>query len=165
MPYLSKNNPRAFAGAFSPWAANLSAWGFSELIEARSAKPFVTGHETGRTCLIVPQIEPQRVSLLVMYSVRRAMTPDRMTDSIPELIEQWDKLARGFVWSEINAAVLPHHRGLDHNATVRAVNEITSTPFTHVPSLGEIDAALSTSLEVFEEKPFERIRHAISQLA
>lgn len=158
MPYLSKNNPRAFAGTPSAWARNLSAWGHFELLESRSRRPFVARHETDRTCLIVPKIEPDRVTLLVLYSIRRALTPDRMTDSIPDLIGQWDNLSRGYALSEIDPRTIPHFRGLDHNATVRAANELTRAPFVFIPSLAEIDAALLTGLDRLGQDQIDIVR-------
>ncbi len=158
MPYLSKNNPRAFAGTLSAWARNLSGWGHFELLESRSCRPFVARHETDRPCLIVPKVEPDRVTLLVMYSIRRALTPDHMTDSIPDLIAQWDNLSRGYVLSEIDPHTDPHFRGLDHNATVRAANELTLPPFAYFPSLSEVDAALRTEFASVKEEQIDIVR-------
>jgi hypothetical protein len=152
MAYLSKNHPRQFAGQLSPWARSAASFAFTKLVEAKSHVPFLCTHENSKPCMIVPEINPDRVRVTLLYGVRRsALSPNKLAAAAAvDLVANWRGLARAFVVAELNPTLV----GIDHNATVRAANELIDPYFPYLPTLPEIDYALGTMLEsVNVQKP------------
>ena len=147
MAYLVKTNPLAFGGDLSPWALSLANWSLKKLIEARSNVPFIATHESGAICFIVPAISADHLGITALYGLKRAaLSPSQLAAAAIDNLtgKRWREFSRGFVRFELDKLGQPI--GLDHNATIRCANELLRTYQGRTPSLAEIDAALSTSL-------------------
>ncbi|SFV32926.1 hypothetical protein [Hyphomicrobium facile] len=165
MAYRSKSNLPHFGGALSPWALQLANWGLREIVQSRSHVPFMRLHDHGPVCLIVPTIKPEELSLLVFYGLKRAaLAPTLLTASGAgkTLEHDWKRFSRAFV--HVQVGMFGQLEGVNHDATLRAANELLRTNCLRTPSLSEIDSALSTSLDLVAsslEQANEKIRHEI----
>lgn len=166
MAYVSKSNLPQFGGALSPWALQLANWGLRELVEARSRVPFLRMHDHGAGCLIIPAIEPESLSISVFYGLKRAaLCPACLTAAeVGEALERdWKRFSRAFVHAKVG--LFGQLEGLNHDATLRAANELLRSYGVRTPSLSEIDSALSTSLELAVSdlhRANEKLSHEIS---
>ncbi len=156
MAYLSRNHPRQFAGQLSPWARSATSFAVSKLVEAKSHVPFLCQHPNGKPCMIVPEISLERVRVTLFYGVRRsALAPNRLAAATAvDLVANWRGLARAFVVAELNPTLV----GIDHNATVRAANELIDPYFPYLPTLPDIDSALGTMFEIIQVQKLTLIK-------
>lgn len=114
----------------------------------RSRGTFLGRFDNGKPCAIIPEIEPHRVRVTVLYALKRtALSPSRLTnvDTDPaKLLSEWRTLCRAFVIAELG----PDGRVelVEFDGTRRAAGELSDPFYAFAPSVDEIDRALGTSL-------------------
>ena len=153
MPYLSVRNPATFQGAASPWAIALASHTANALVQSRSHAPFFTDFlPTRRGIVVTPVIEKDRVLVLALYGAKMSngkldrFAAEASCGLIDELVGSWRMFSRAFVVFEINAKKTPALNVLDHDGTVRSVEDLSLFFNVDVPTLGDVDEALGTSL-------------------
>lgn len=130
---------------------NLAAFGYRQIVESRALKPFFAIHDDGTACILVPDVQPDKVGLTIFYGALRRLSAKKLTDStVEDLITNWRLHCRAFVSAELDLSRLPHLKCTGHDATRHAGIALDDAIYVPMPSLSEIDAALSTSLELHE---------------
>lgn len=164
MASQSKRNPTGFHGYPSQWAVNLANAGLAILLEAQSRVAFPTALEdNGSTVYIVPRLSAQRVGLCLLYSPKSPVTPALLASAEIRsmLSENWRALCRAYV----DVDICPRGRLAfnDHNATLRAANELLDLCCPWTPPLDEIDASLGTSLALVASEASRQVERIIDE--
>lgn len=153
MPYLSVRNPATFQGAASPWAVALASLAANALVQSRSHAPFFTDFlPTRRGIVITPVFEKDRVLALALYGAKMSngkldrFAAEASCGLIDDIVSVWRQYSRAYVVFEIAAKKTPSLSVLDHDGTFRAVEDLSLFFNVNVPTLGDVDEALGTSL-------------------
>jgi hypothetical protein len=142
------------------WAENLAASGFRELVSARSHEPFFPP-SSGVPVFILPFAQAGLVRVHVLYACKRALSPKVLTEATADqLIRDWRKYCRAFVEATLVPALTPRLTTATFDGTRRAKKELIELGGI-MPTLGEMDEALGTSLQSAEARRFDRVRKLI----
>jgi hypothetical protein len=138
------------------WAENFAATAFDELVRARSREPFFPP-STGVPWVIVPYVDPSLVRVHAMYACKRALSPKALTTLPPEqFFTDWRKYCRAFVEATLMPGASPRLMSITCDGTRRAKKELFELGGL-MPTLGELDNALGTSLQEAEARRFKRL--------
>jgi hypothetical protein len=139
------------------WAENFAATAFNELVRARSYEPFFPP-STGIPWVILPFVHPNLVRVHAMYACKRALSPKAFaTLPLDQFFTNWRKYCRAFVEATLAPGASPRLMSVTCNGTRRAKNELFELGGL-MPTLGELDKALGTSLQEAEARRFSRMK-------